>query len=722
MLKQIIVHLSRHFVLYSLNGNIFIRLNISVMASRLFYHLTINSLQGIGQVLAAKFEKLGLITVQDLLLHLPFRYENRNLTHNITDLIPGTRIAIKGIIVQKKLITGRRRMLVCSVSDGTGIINLRFLNFSTGLQNSLVQGREIKAYGEIKQGKLRLEMIHPQFNLKKSLMDQEENETLTPIYYTTDGLTQTIIRKTMKQALLFLKHNPPDELIPTNLLDNLPGITEALSIVHNPPLSIDATHLEQGKHPAQSRLIIEELLAYQLSMQLNRNFRSKKQAYPLHCHENDINQFITQLPFSLTSAQRRAITEINGDMQKARPMMRLIQGDVGSGKTLAAASAAFQAINNNKQVVLIAPTEILAEQHYHNFKQWFAAFSIPIECVTGSTRGRTKKTQFSQIACGNTKLIIGTHAIFHDKVKFDNLALIIIDEQHRFGVAQRLILWQKGTKQDYYPHQLIMTATPIPRTLAMTIYTDLEISTIDELPPGRIPVTTVVIPNSKRPNIITRIKAACNEGRQVYWVCTLIEESGQLEAQAAENLAEILQNSLAPFQVGLIHGRMKTQKKQEIMKKFKQGNIQLLVATTVIEVGVDVPNASLMIIENAERLGLAQLHQLRGRVGRGNVASHCILLYQPPLSKIAKARLEVMRNSTDGFIIAQKDMEIRGIGDILGTKQMGSADFKIVDLIRDQHLIARTQHLSQQLIDHYPEQAQQLIHCWLPDRQKYINA
>lgn len=692
------------------------------MTSRLFYHLTINSLQGIGQVFAAKFEKLGLITVQDLLLHFPFRYENRNLTNNITDLIPGTRIAIEGTIVQTQLVTGRRRMLICSVSDDTGIINLRFLNFNTRLQNSLVQGLKIKAYGEIKQGKFRLEMIHPQFNLKKSLTNQEENETLTPIYYTTDGLTQTMIRKAMKQALFFLKHNPPEELIPAHFLGNLPSVVEALSIVHNPPLSIDTALLEQGKHPAQSRLIIEELLAYQLSMQLNRNFRSEKQAYPLNCHENDINQFIAQLPFPLTSAQRRAITEINRDMQKARPMMRLIQGDVGSGKTLVAASAAFQTINNNKQVVLIAPTEILAEQHYHNFKQWFAAFGIPIECVTGSTPGCTKQTQLTQIACGHTKLIIGTHAIFHDKVKFDSLALIIIDEQHRFGVAQRLTLWQKGSKQDYYPHQLVMTATPIPRTLAMTIYTDLEISTIDELPPGRIPVTTVVIPNSKRPDIITRIKAVFSKGHQVYWVCTLVEESEQLEAQAAENLAKILQNSLTPFQVGLIHGRMKTQKKQEIMKRFKQGSIQLLVATTVIEVGVDVPNASLMIIENAERLGLAQLHQLLGRVGRGNVVSHCILLYQPPLSKIARARLEVMRSSTDGFIIAQKDMEIRGIGEILGTKQMGRTDFKIVDLIRDQHLIAKTQDLSQQLIDHHPEQAQQLIHCWLPDRQKYINA
>lgn len=692
------------------------------MASRLFNHLTINSLQGIGQAFAAKFEKLGLITVQDLLLHFPFRYENRNLTSKITDLIPGTRIAIEGTIVKTQRITGHHRMLICAVSDNTGIINLRFLNFNTRLQNSLVQGLKIKAYGEIKKGKFRPEIIHPQFNLKKSLTDQDESETLTPIYYTTDGLTQTIIRKAMKQALFFLKHNPPEELIPANLLGNLPDIAEALSIVHNPPLSIDATHLEQGKHLAQSRLIIEELLAYQLSMQLNRNFRSEKQAYPLNCHENDINQFVAQLPFPLTSAQRRTITEINTDMQKARPMMRLIQGDVGSGKTLVAASAAFQTINNNRQVVLIAPTEILAEQHYHNFKQWFAAFHIPIECVTGSIRGNAKQTQLTQISSGHSKLIIGTHAIFHDKVKFDNLALIIIDEQHRFGVEQRLTLWQKGIKQDYYPHQLVMTATPIPRTLAMTIYTDLDISTIDELPPGRMPVTTVVIPNSKRPDIITRIKAVCNKGRQVYWVCTLVEDSLQLDAQAAENLAEILQHSLTPFQVGLIHGRMNTQKKQEIMKKFKQGSVQILVATTVIEVGLDVPNASLMIIENAERLGLAQLHQLRGRVGRGNVVSHCILLYQPPLSRIAKARLEVMRSSTDGFIIAQKDMEIRGIGEILGTKQMGSTDFKIVDLIRDQHLIARAQDLSQRLIDHYPRQVKQLIHCWLPDQQKYINA
>jgi len=448
----------------------------------------------------------------------------------------------------------------------------------------------------------------------------------------------------------------------------------------------------------------------------------KQQAYAMHTSQKFIKPFLASLPFSPTNAQQRVVGDIYKDMAKPIPMMRLIQGDVGSGKTLVAALAALNAIENNQQVVLMAPTEILAEQHYNNFKQWFEPLGITVDWLSGRLTAKNKKQRYEGVQSGNITMLIGTHAVFVDKVEFAALGLVIIDEQHRFGVNQRLTLWEKGIKESMHPHQLIMTATPIPRTLAMTVYADLDVSVIDELPPGRTPVTTVVIPNSRRDEIIEKVNQACLSARQVYWVCTLVEESETLDAQAAEILVEELRERLPNLSIALIHGKMKSDEKQLVMQNFKAGNTQLLVATTVIEVGVDVPNASLMIIENAERLGLAQLHQLRGRVGRGSAVSHCVLMYQAPLSKVAQARMRVMRESNDGFVIAQKDLEIRGSGEILGTRQMGVANFKIVDLIRDQHLISEVQKTSNYLQQNYPQVAQQLIACWLPDRQKYINA
>lgn len=694
------------------------------MMTRLFNHIPITSLVGVGAALATKLNKLNINTVQDLLLHLPFRYENRANVSTIGRALPGQHVTLEGMVVQCEIQQGRRRMLLCKISDNTGIATLRFMYFNAGIKQSLSEGKWVKAYGEIKRGKLGPEIIHPQYQVigTEHGSPHLDDESLTPVYPTTDGLTQNALRKLVKQALQFLARNPPAELFPAELVPGMLSLTEALQTIHNPPTDINTSELENGTHPAQQRLVFEELLAYHLSMLATRHHTRAQQAYPLISHAKLTKPFLANLPFSPTGAQLRVIADIKQDMQAAIPMMRLVQGDVGSGKTLVAAISALFAIENGKQVVLMAPTEILAEQHFNNFKQWFEPLGISVACLSSRLQGKAKQALFESVENGQTTLLIGTHAVFYDKVKFNDLALVIIDEQHRFGVNQRLNLWEKGIKQNHHPHQLIMTATPIPRTLAMTVYADLDVSIIDELPPGRTPVKTVVIANTRRLDIIQRVKEACQEGRQVYWVCTLIEESEVLDAQAAENIAEELQQLLPEQTIDLVHGRMKPDQKQAVMQKFKQGHTQLLVATTVIEVGVDVPNASLMIIENAERLGLSQLHQLRGRVGRGSAASHCVLLYQAPLSKTAQSRLQVMRDSNDGFVIAQKDMELRGIGEILGTRQVGSADFKVVDLVRDQHMIAEVQRASRYLQQYHPDIAKQLIACWLPNREKYINA
>ncbi|QIQ21532.1 ATP-dependent DNA helicase RecG [Zophobihabitans entericus] len=695
------------------------------MSSRLLNHIQVSSLSGIGAASLAKFHKLNIYTVQDLLLHFPFRYENRANTASIGEALPGQYVTLEGNVLTTGITFGRRRMLVSKISDGTGVLTMRFMNFNNGMKNGLAEGVRVKAYGEIKRGKTGPEMFHPQYQVISANIPAPTtaaDDNLTPIYPTTDGLTQNVIRKAIKQALLLLQRNPPEELFPDSLATGLMPVREALEILHQPPADMDVSELETGHHPAQIRLVFEELLAYHLSMLAVRSHNQQQQAYSLTPSVDLITQFLQQLPFKPTGAQQRVIQDIKQDMQLNIPMMRLVQGDVGSGKTLVAAMSALFALSNGKQVALMAPTEILAEQHFNNFKRWFEPLGISVDLVSAKLQGKAKQTQLAAIAAGEYQMVIGTHAIFYDKVGFHDLALVIIDEQHRFGVNQRLSLWEKGAHNGNAPHQLIMTATPIPRTLAMTVYADLDVSVIDELPPGRTPIKTAVVSNTRRGEIIERVKEVCLSGRQVYWVCTLVEESEVLDAQAAESITEDLQKILPEIVIGLVHGRMKPDEKQAIMQAFKQGDIQLLVATTVIEVGVDVPNASLMIIENAERLGLSQLHQLRGRVGRGAAASHCVLMYQAPLSKTAQSRLQVMRETNDGFIIAQKDMELRGIGEILGTRQIGAAAFKVVDLARDQHLIAEVQRTSRYLQQTHPEKVQQLIDCWLPDREKYINA
>lgn len=694
------------------------------VSKRLLQHLPISHLPGLGDALAKKFNHLGIYTIRDLLLHLPLRYEDRSTYSPIAQITIGEHTTVQGQIIKSEILFNKKRMLICTIRDESGIITLRFMNFYPNMQQNLATGKWVKAYGEVKKGKLYPEMIHPQIQVRDTpqAFSNLETEKYTPIYGATYGLTQTIIRKFIHLSLILLTRNQTEEIIPKQFIADFPSIEQALNILHEPPLDIDITAFEDSSHPAKRRLIFEELLAYQLSMQLLKSQNQNHLAIPMIVKNHFITPFLEALPFSPTRAQTRVVQEIWHDMALEKPMMRLVQGDVGSGKTLVAALAALNAVENDKQVVLMAPTEILAEQHYHNFTQWFTRLGLTINLLAGKLTAKQKRECYAKLESGETNILIGTHAVFVEQVKFAQLGLVIIDEQHRFGVDQRLTLWQKGIKDNRYPHQLIMTATPIPRTLTMTIYADLDISIIDELPPGRTPVTTVVIPNTRRDQVIERIEQACLTGKQIYWVCTLVEESEILSAQAAEVTYRELQQLLPNITVGLVHGKMKPQQKQQIMQAFKQGEIQLLIATTVIEVGVDVPNASLMIIENAERLGLSQLHQLRGRVGRGQATSHCVLMYQAPLSQVTKQRLNVMRDSNDGFVIAQRDLEIRGGGEILGTRQVGLADFRVVDLIRDQMLIHHIQKVAQYILQFQPDIALKFINSWLPERTKYINA
>ena len=693
------------------------------MRGRLLDAVPLSSLTGVGASQSSKLAKIGLHTVQDLLLHLPLRYEDRTQLYAIGDLLPGIYATVEGEVLNSSVTFAGRRMMTCQISDGSGILTMRFFNFNAAMKNGLATGRRVLAYGEARRGKYGAEMIHPEYRIQGDSPTPEMQETLTPVYPTTEGVRQATLRKLTDQALDLLDTCAITELLPPELAQGMMSLPEALRTLHRPPPTLTLTELETGKHPAQHRLILEELLAHNLSMLALRAGAQRFHALPLGLHDDLKNQLLASLPFRPTGAQQRVVAEVEQDMARDIPMMRLVQGDVGSGKTLVAALAALRAIAHGKQVALMAPTELLAEQHANNFRSWFAPLGIEVGWLAGKQKGKARIAQQEAIASGQVQMVVGTHAIFQEQVLFNGLALVIIDEQHRFGVHQRLALREKGQQQGFHPHQLIMTATPIPRTLAMTAYADLDTSVIDELPPGRTPVTTVAIPDTRRSDIIERVRHACSEeGRQAYWVCTLIEESELLEAQAAEATWEELKTALPQLNVGLVHGRMKPSEKQAVMQAFKQGEIHLLIATTVIEVGVDVPNASLMIIENPERLGLAQLHQLRGRVGRGAVASHCVLLYKAPLSKTAQMRLQVLRDSNDGFVIAQKDLEIRGPGELLGTRQTGNAEFKVADLLRDQALIPEVQRIARHIHERYPEQAAALVERWMPETEKYSNA
>ncbi|WFB48081.1 ATP-dependent DNA helicase RecG [Vibrio coralliilyticus] len=691
--------------------------------SQLLSAVPLTSLTGVGAKVAEKLAKVGLNSVQDLLFHLPLRYEDRTRIYPIVKLHAGLWAAVQGKVMSADTLFGKRKMLTVKISDGNGTITLRFFNFTAAMKNNFAEGKTVHAYGEVKRGSFGLEMVHPDYKFYAPNQPAEVEQNLTPVYPTTDGLRQITLRNLTDQALALIDKAAVQELLPAGLYNQQISLAQALHTIHRPTPDIDLQAFDEGKHPAQIRLIMEELLAQNLSMLSVRSKGQQDVALPLAERNQLKQQLLDQLPFTPTKAQSRVVAEIEQDLEKPHPMMRLVQGDVGSGKTLVAALAALRALEHGYQVALMAPTELLAEQHALNFAQWLEPMGINVGWLAGKLKGKAKEAELAKIASGEAQMVVGTHALFQEHVAFHHLALVIIDEQHRFGVHQRLELREKGEKQGAFPHQLIMTATPIPRTLAMTAYADLETSVIDELPPGRTPIQTVAIPDTKRDDIVERVRNAClNEGKQAYWVCTLIDESEVLEAQAAADTAEELQRKLPDVKIGLVHGRMKPAEKQSVMQDFKDNKLHLLVATTVIEVGVDVPNSSLMIIENPERLGLAQLHQLRGRVGRGSVASHCVLLYHSPLSKTAQKRLGVLRESNDGFVIAQRDLEIRGPGELLGTKQTGMADFKIADLIRDQHLIPEVQRVARHIHDNFPDNAAAIIDRWLGGRDMYSKA
>jgi ATP-dependent DNA helicase RecG len=694
---------------------------------------SVGTLHGVGPQLAAKLKKLGLYSIQDLLFHLPLRYIDRTQITPIGGIQPMTEVVIEGEVRASDVVFGRRRSLVCRFQDHTGVVTLRFFHFNRAQQERLKPGTTLRCFGEVRRGKSGVELYHPEYQYLDQANPPQLEDKLTPIYPATEGITQGRIRDLCGQALDLLKDNSIRELLPQGISTDLHrelaySLPDALRLLHNPPPGTALNLLAEGEHPAQQRLAAEELIAHNLSLLKLRQKVQQQQAPVLSEDKTASATFLDQLPFDLTAAQQRVVTEISTDIGSAIPMLRLVQGDVGSGKTVVAALAAVQAIANGHQVALMAPTEILADQHRINFEQWLRPLGIRIAYLTGKVKGKAREVQLEAIADGTAKMVIGTHALFQETVEFNDLGLSIIDEQHRFGVHQRLALRKKGFRPEGSglsgpaPHQLIMTATPIPRTLAMSAYADLDCSVIDELPPGRTPVETVVLSNLRRNDVIARVRASCSSGRQAYWVCTLIEESEVLEAQAAEVTAGELQLMLPELSIGLIHGRLKPREKLEIMTAFKAGEINLLVATTVIEVGVDVPNASLMIIEDSARLGLSQLHQLRGRVGRGSLSSHCVLLYSPPISGNGSARLKIMRETNDGFKIAEKDLELRGPGEVLGTRQTGDMQLHIAELQRDAHMLPQIKSLAQDLLLNHPQNVDALITRWLGHSEQYAQA
>ncbi len=681
--------------------------------------------------MAENLEKLGIEKIQDLLFHLPLRYQDRTKFYEIGSVSHGQEVMVIGEVEHSEIVYRGRRMMICTISDGTGLLTLRFFHFSNAQQKALTRGTRLRCFGEVRIGKTSREMVHPEYKILNESDTQNIHTklatALTPIYPATKGLQQRSLLRLAQAALTHL--NDLKDLIPSKIVkDNkLYDLTQALQALHQPETGVSVGQLLARNHPAQQRLIFEELLAHQLSLRKLREQQKQASGIPFNAESVYIDRLRENLPFALTNAQDRVIEEINQDLKQTWPMSRLVQGDVGSGKTLVAAAAALTAIETGFQVALMAPTEILSEQHFKNFTEWLNPLGLNVTLLSGKLKVAEKREALEATETGTSHLIIGTHALFQNDVNFQRLGLIIVDEQHRFGVHQRLSLREKGRTENHhqgeieeaYPHQLVMTATPIPRTLAMTTYADMDYSVIDELPPGRTPINTVVINNTRRDEIIQRINVVCNEGAQVYWVCTLIEESETLQAQNAEETTELLQNALPDLKIGLIHGRLKSDEKEAIMADFKSGNLHLLVATTVIEVGVDVPNATLMIIENAERLGLAQLHQLRGRVGRGSKASSCVLMYQTPLSDNARKRLEALRNSNDGFEIARIDLEIRGPGEVFGTRQTGELQFRIANLMEDQMLLPKVQQAANIMLEQYPENIEPLIERWIKHAEDY---
>jgi len=695
-------------------------------------------LTGVGAKVAEALSGLGIESVADVLFHLPLRYEDRTHLCAIEKVSPGQTVACLVTLDQTEVVKYRKPQLVCYTHDDTGHLLLRFIHFSHYQKQQLTPNKRLWCYGEVRLGRHGFEMIHPEYRVLQADERPVLPETLTPIYPTTKGLAQRSWVSLTEQALSLLQdHATLSELLPQKLLQqyHLPSLQQCLQYLHRPPVDASLEQLANCQHITQKRLILEELLAHRLALHKWRHavkatvapvFCQKNRLDP-RCHEDGglsrrcvglLQAFYEQLPFTLTVAQQRVCAEIQADLQQSSPMLRLVQGDVGSGKTVVAAVALLCAVECGYQAALMAPTELLAEQHYRVLTQWLAPLKISVCFLSGGLKTAVYKQAIQAIAEGSAMIVVGTHALFQKAVSFSKLGLVVVDEQHRFGVAQRLALKEKGCDQQV-PHQLIMTATPIPRTLTMSAYADLDCSVIDELPPGRKPIQTIALPNSKREQVIDRIEHACKAGQQVYWVCPLIETSELLQCQAAETSVEVLQSALPSVSIALVHGRMKPQEKEAVMQQFKAGDIDILVATTVIEVGVDVPNATLMVIENAERLGLSQLHQLRGRVGRGSEHSFCVLLYQAPLSQTATRRIAIMRQSQDGFEIAEEDLRLRGPGEILGTKQTGIANMKIAHIVRDRHWLKEVAVIATELQKTAPEAVDPLIERWLKQKTNF---
>jgi len=684
----------------------------------------VSRLKGVGPRVAEQLERLGIRRIEDLLFHLPLRFEDRTRIVAIRDVRPGRQLLVAGTVERSDVVGGGRgRRLVCEISDGTGLLTLQFFHFYPSQTRRYRPGTRVQCFGEIRGGGLIPVMIHPEVTLVEGDDPHLSPEGLTPVYPTTQGLAQATLRRLVGRALQCAQtQGGLRDLLPEPVRESLglPELDAALRYIHQPPPDAAVDELVTGSHPACRRLAFEELLAHHLSLrQLRRRMRAGRPAPRVPEQGTLVARFREALPFALTAAQSRVDAEIARDTASGEPMMRLVQGDVGSGKTVVAALAALRMIEAGWQVAVMAPTELLAEQHLRNFRHWLQPLDVAVTWLSGRLPAAERQAAMASIESGGAGLVVGTHALFQEQVRFARLGLAIVDEQHRFGVHQRLALKEKGEDGGVQPHQMIMTATPIPRTLAMTAYADLDVSVIDELPPGRKPVRTVVVPDARREEVMTRIREACAGGRQAYWVCTLVDESEAVEAEAAEATAERLRESLPGLRVGLVHGRMKAGDKERAMAAFEAGETQLLVATTVIEVGVDVPNASLMIIENAERLGLAQLHQLRGRVGRGSAESSCVLLYRPPLSDSAKARLAVMRETNDGFRIARRDLELRGPGELLGTRQTGALQYRVADLMRDRALLDPVRRHADDVLRDYPDNARALIHRWVGDAARY---
>jgi ATP-dependent DNA helicase RecG len=681
----------------------------------------VTALTGVGPAFAEKLARLGILTVQDVLFLLPLRYEDRTRVLPIGALRAGDRAVVEGEVQLSEIVFRGRRQLVCRIADGSGFLTLRFFHFSGTQQAGLARGIRIRCFGEARRGPLGLEIVHPEYRRIDTAAGNPVEDALTPVYPATEGVAQARLRRLTTLALGELRNEGICDWLPAELLRGLelPSLTAALEYVHRPPPDASVELLAVGRHPAQRRLAFEELLAQHLSLRLLRRNIQSDPGWPMPAKNGLLQMLLRALPFALTAAQSRVWHEIAHDLAKDMPMLRLVQGDVGCGKTVVAALAAIHAVDAGFQVVLMAPTELLAEQHARNFANWLDPLAVPLALLTGRQGVRRRAEALAGLASGHIRVAIGTHALFQEHVSFARLGLVIIDEQHRFGVHQRLLLREKGQSGGRYPHQLIMTATPIPRTLAMTAYADLDVSVIDELPPGRTPVRTVVLPEARRADVVQRIRDACQGRRQAYWVCPLIEESDLLEAQAAERTAETLALALPDLKIGLVHGRLTGQQKDAVMSSFKAGAIDLLVATTVIEVGVDVSNASLMVIENAERMGLAQLHQLRGRVGRGSQESTCVLLYKPPLTEIARDRLGVMRDTNDGFEIARRDLELRGPGELLGTRQTGLARMRVADLLRDADLLPRVQQAATAMLESHGLAIAPLLSRWIGSGERF---